>query len=493
MRKYVVAVMCTVSLLLIAGQAEAGRCSGFDPAIVVWCDDFDSYCVGGSEWTGYPTYSAGAWQPFPAACASGAAPDQAAFMTEWPPDGLDTGTEGDEGMVDEFNHSNQTKPFALRTSGYGATLSRHTHNFTDAIQYRGNVNGVIANGANGTDTNPLILDVFMNNNPGVEGGMEDNAMSYIELTWGDDRAPTDYIMRSCAPEQVGPYPIIMANWLYPQIADPKPPKPTTVHKAVAFGVVAALDKDPCDVETGRRPTVYHISFFDGLQWFDTRSNVPIAPTVGEWPNLGGLLHFRLEIKSTQMRFIYFDAGGSVNSHGYFTRHYAGPFDTVAIGVGKGCELDLDGNCMGPEKAIDYGKYTQGYGASYFDVPVLTGGVLEFVDMNGACCLPNATCSQMLMADCQAAGGNFAGSGVACDQIECCPNPPFDRDTDGDVDSTDFGLLQACITSGTSTPPPLTYECKCFDTDDNGAIDVTDIEHFAQCVSGPDVPATACMN
>ena len=487
MRRTVLGIVA-VGFALACGQAQAARCSGFDPATVVWCDDFDAYCLGGSEWAGYPAYSAGAWQPFPAACPDGSTPDPGPMMTAWPPDGLDTGSEGDEGAIDQFNHSNQTKPFAFRPVSHGATLSRHTHDFTDAIQYRGNVDSVIANGANGTDTDPLILDVFMNNDPSAATGTEDNAMSYIELTWGDDRAPTDYILRTCG--LTGPYPIIMANWLYPQIADPKPPKPTTVHKAVAFGVVAALDKDPCDLETGRRPTVYHISFFDGLQWFDTRANVPIPPTSGDWGNYGGLLHFRLEIKTSLMRFIYWNPNGTINSYGHFTRHYAGPFNTVALGVGKGCELDMDGNCTGPAKAIDYGKYTEGYGPSYFDVPVLTGGVLEFVDMNGACCLANATCSQMLMADCQAAGGAFAGSGVACDQIECCPNPPFDRDTDGDVDSADFGLLQACITSGTTTPPALTFECKCFDTDKDGDIDVTDIERFAQCGSGPDVPASA---
>ena len=492
--KHVLAILFAAGLLLTAGQTEAARCSGFDPATVIWCDDFDAYCVDGAEWTGYPTYSAGAWQPFAAACPSGAAPDQAAFWTEWPADDLATGNEGDESTIGELNSSNQTKPFAVRSTGHGGTTARHTHDFTDAITYRASVNAVTANGVNGTDANPLTFDVFMNFDA-ANVGWEANAMQYIELAWGDDRAPTDYMMMTCPDPYAarGPYPIIMQNWLYPQIASPKPPKPTTVHKAVAFGVLAALDANPCNLETGVRPTVYHISFFDGVQWFDLRSNVPIAPTTGDWGNAGGLVHFRLEIKSTQMRFIYWNANGTINSYGHFTRHYPGPFNTVAQGVGKGCELDLDGNCTGPENAFDWGTYEEGWQSSYIDVPVLTGGVLEFVDMNGACCLPNATCSQMLMADCQAAGGSFAGSSVACEQIECCPNPPFDRDTDGDVDSADFGLLQACITTGATTPTPLASECKCFDTDANGTIDVTDIERFAQCGSGPDVPANpACV-
>ena len=497
--------------LACCGQAQAARCSGVDPATVVWCDDFDSYCDGGSEWLGYPTFSGGAWQPFPEACPAGSNPDQEAFRSEWVQDDLGLPElEGDAHAIGQYAHSSQNLPFAVRFPGAGTTAARHTHDFSDAIQYRATVNGQPANGVNGTDANPLIFDLFLNFDPNAVG-KEANAMYYVELAWGDDRAPTDYVLKACTPGEnptervpaghpagsnLGPYPIINQQWLNSQIVVPHPPLKTDIRASLAFGALAAIDREPCNLETGWRPSNYHICLFDGLKWWDLRQSL-FTPGTGDFGVKGKLLHFRVEIKSTTMRFIYWGPNGAIDSYATIPRQYTGPFNTIGEGPGKGCELDPStGECVGPYKAFDWGvpEYNNdGWTNAYMDTPVLYGGVLEFVDMNGACCLPNATCSQMLHADCQAAGGAFAGAGVACEQIECCPNPPFDRDTDGDVDSADFGALQRCLTIGTSTPALLSSECKCFDTDSNGAIDVTDIERFAQCGSGPDVPSNpACV-
>ena len=498
---------------VLCGRADAARCSGYSPATVVYCDDFDSYCVGGTEWSGHPTYSGGVWA-FPDACPAGATLDNDALRANWP--ASNEGTQPHE--LSTYDQATQSLPFALMAGGGQISTVRRAHNFTDAIQYRSNLNGQVLNGVNGTDANPLIFDVYMNfahpNPPPNVYGNEDNAMYYVELTWGDDRADTDYVLKTCTPgehaddprtpgghpsKQLGPFPILVQQWLNnnPNFGPvvPHPPLKNTVHKSVALGIMAALDSDPCNLDTGWRPSVWHISFFDGLKWFDLRSNVfvPGGDFVNDVGNVGEsmLFHFRLEIKTTTMRFIYWNGNGTINSYATIPRLYTGPFNTIAEGPGMGCELDaVTGECKGPRKPFDFGLTNEGWKDAYMDAAVLTGGVLEFKDERGACCLPNATCSQMLQTECEAATGIFGGVGLPCEQIECCPNPPFDRDTDGDVDSADFGAFQRCLTIGSTTTGSLSLECKCFDVNKDGAVDVVnDLPLFGACASGPDVLAT----
>jgi hypothetical protein len=76
--------------------------------------------------------------------------------------------------------------------------------------------------------------------------------------------------------------------------------------------------------------------------------------------------------------------------------------------------------------------------------------------------------------------------VAIDDVQIigttsCPTPFADADEDGDIDSTDFALLQLCI--GDS---PLPDECRCFDTDTSGVIGAADVADFLDCATGPDV-------
>jgi hypothetical protein len=91
-----------------------------------------------------------------------------------------------------------------------------------------------------------------------------------------------------------------------------------------------------------------------------------------------------------------------------------------------------------------------------------------------------------------------GVGTACDQCpgttpgwpvdgKGCPKGiPGDMDSDGDVDQSDFGLLQVCF-SGSQTPQPV-ESCQQARLDGDSDVDAIDLSMFLGCLSGPGVPA-----
>jgi len=68
------------------------------------------------------------------------------------------------------------------------------------------------------------------------------------------------------------------------------------------------------------------------------------------------------------------------------------------------------------------------------------------------------------------------------QSSATPLSPADLDRDDDVDQTDFGRFQACL-SGTGALPPE----GCEDTDLDGDLDVDglDVQLFVNCLAGAD--------
>jgi hypothetical protein len=90
-----------------------------------------------------------------------------------------------------------------------------------------------------------------------------------------------------------------------------------------------------------------------------------------------------------------------------------------------------------------------------------------------------------------------GAGDACDDCpdtlpgvgvdeRGCPSPiPGDLDRDGDVDLTDFGLLQLCF-SGPGVSPGAECDSSLLDGDND--VDQGDLVIFLGCLSGPNVPA-----
>jgi hypothetical protein len=71
-------------------------------------------------------------------------------------------------------------------------------------------------------------------------------------------------------------------------------------------------------------------------------------------------------------------------------------------------------------------------------------------------------------------------------VVACNDPFADADGDGDVDQSDFGRLQQCLSF---TPSPATG-CGCFDHTGDGRIDTEDLPYFTACMvtSGAGVPA-----
>jgi len=79
--------------------------------------------------------------------------------------------------------------------------------------------------------------------------------------------------------------------------------------------------------------------------------------------------------------------------------------------------------------------------------------------------------------CDACPDTFAGFPV--DANGCPPHVPMDFDSDGDVDLSDFGVLQRCLSS---TNP----ECASAEFTGNNIIDSAEVAMFMRCLSGPNV-------
>jgi len=70
----------------------------------------------------------------------------------------------------------------------------------------------------------------------------------------------------------------------------------------------------------------------------------------------------------------------------------------------------------------------------------------------------------------------------------CGDPFADADKDGDVDQTDFGMLQACLGQIGVVPAA----CERFDVNQDSFINRVDIEMLIACLSGPEtVPDPDC--
>ena len=76
----------------------------------------------------------------------------------------------------------------------------------------------------------------------------------------------------------------------------------------------------------------------------------------------------------------------------------------------------------------------------------------------------------------------------------CGVPFADTDSDGDVDQSDFGVMQQCMGLTSDVPVSFTnIPCACFDCDHNQIVDQEDVSEFKKCASGPDVPYSLDCN
>jgi hypothetical protein len=125
----------------------------------------------------------------------------------------------------------------------------------------------------------------------------------------------------------------------------------------------------------------------------------------------------------------------------------------------------------------------GAGTLAFDDIYFHGGAP--ITEEGACCHPDASCSNLLPEQCD---GVWHGRSTSCETLTegCCPKIYGDTDNDSDLDVADFALLQRCLTSGGDV---MNAACRCLDFNANDAIDSLEIEHFISCATGPSVPGT----
>lgn len=311
---------------------------------------------------------------------------------------------------------------------------------------------------------------------------------YIELTDGVDRAPLDITLVDCG--------------------DGNLPRPTaaltdgTYHNAIAFGMVAVLDQNPCDIDP-RGPASPHVPFayvpaiYDGLNWIPmdrehitpgltsttpSKTSLSQAPrssnylTVGLPPDLVAATSdpssqkrytwIRLEVWTDYIRAYWYSKNVEVVYVATVPRHYKGAFRALHIG-----------NKAGIEAPYPY----------YFDSLSIVGGLsVNSMEPYAACCT-QAGCIDVEGFD-ACSGGTMTKWRTCSDPAtpKCCPVPWADTDWDGDVDMDDFAALQRCLTIGGGA---VTSQCACLDRNGDNVISTAEINKFITCGTGAGVLAT----
>lgn len=348
----------------------------------------------------------------------------------------------------------------------------------------------------GTDANVLsVYWVHDVSGLGAGSGIWDGAHEanfYIELTDGVDRAPLNITNVSCGDGNVTRPVAALTDG--------------TSHKAIAFGMVAVLDQNPCDTDSRVPgspgvPVADVPALYDGHDWIPidldhVPAGVPTTPptttalarailsgnigipTNSALPTLAAgdslspsgdnpwatkrFLTIRFDLFTDYVRIVWYSKQANRLYVASVPRQYKGGFKALYMG----------------NKACAQQSYT-----FYSDSLNLNGGLLATtVDPYGACCAP-AGCSDVLSpAACPV--GVFS-PWKACSEILCCPNPRADADRDGDVDIDDFAAFQRCYTG--IGGGPATGQCRCFDFVSGSGINQDDFNAFVPCKTGSGVP------
>ncbi len=86
----------------------------------------------------------------------------------------------------------------------------------------------------------------------------------------------------------------------------------------------------------------------------------------------------------------------------------------------------------------------------------------------------------------------AGNSPYVIEVNVTVTVPGDFDQDGDVDQSDFGHLQACLTG--STANQTLPECQNTKLDSDDDVDLQDVAALLKCYRGPDLPPVEnCWN
>lgn len=353
----------------------------------------------------------------------------------------------------------------------------------------------------GTDEAPLSV-YLLYDFPAMGGqdfGMSEAAHqvnTYVELADGTDRAPLSVTYVDCGD----------GNLPRPQAARTD----GSNHNAIAFGMVAVLDQNPCDTDPrgGGSPGVpfaYVPAVYDGRDWIPMDlahipAGVPTDPPSGaslaQGPYSGFLArdaslstglypatidpwttkrfcHTRIDVWTHCVRVTWASKQLGVLWIATVPRRYHGVFQSLYLG---------NRACVQPAYPL------------YLDTLQLNGGLFTTsLEPYGACCNHDTgVCiSTGTVQECDGLGGEFHLFRM-CGDIDCYRNPPIpfaDADRDHDVDQSDFATFQACFTG--ESGGILNPDCGLFDRDDGGVgdgdIDRDDLLAFEDCATGPGVP------
>ncbi len=500
----------------------------------IFCDDWDTYCTGG----GYPGD--------PKCVASDKAGGNPLMREVWYWTSTNEATAGACGTLFTLEDDQAlifSPPHGVRYPSkieLGQQTVRDWElspdpgqpgQILDLHRLIGDVFGAQYAAVAGTDAAPLVMEFYAASNLGKLFW----SSGYMELAFGDEtytnRANTEYVMGPncatyCSPAiNQGPFPIICAQgnpaMPLPSGCPPVGVTPPPVHQAIAIGALAVMDPDPCHCGVqAHGPINYHLNLYDGRVWWNLRKDNPLASTgavtlidgtpvptppsdiaeaAGDFgvssPGSGKSVNFvRITVKTNTIDvFLLARLKSGIDSQFYHVtsemlnipRAYTGPFDRLRGGVGPGCVLASNTSWDTCNGGTDRSCIStpQGYFVDFDDF-VLYGGTGYSV--NGACCLPDASCiDDQTQSACEALTGQWQGQSSTCNTLTCCPYPFADGGHDGDVDQDDFGLFQACWTGQAGGVPA---GCECFNRNGDGAIDINDFIEFSKCYTGANVPA-----
>lgn len=335
---------------------------------------------------------------------------------------------------------------------------------------------------------------------------------YVELTDGTDRAPLDITMVPCGDGGIDRPKAALTDG--------------SNHNALAFGMVAVLDQDPCDTDpripgSPGVPVAHVPAVYDGNTWIPM-DMVHIPPGVVTAPPTGTALSHNQDAWSPPdttgcgdtthpnpcpswpgyLQAGFFPANippvaATVDPWGKRRFNWARidvwtDYITVWWGVKQ---IDtvwaatLPRQYKGAFKTLYFGNKAglQNAYPTYLDTLALNGGILTpyLEPGQGACCLNNGSCADVGPEQC---GPGRYSPWKKCGDTSlprCCPIPWADSDGDSDVDMDDYGKFQACFT-GSNQPVPA--GCECLDKAKTvPGIDLDDFAAFLSCVTGPSVP------
>lgn len=335
----------------------------------------------------------------------------------------------------------------------------------------------------GTDTDPLIVAWTFDfptlgggSNLVIEAAHQSNL--YVELTDGIDRAPLNITNVNCGDG---------AGFTRPKAALTD----GTPHKAIAVGMIAVLDQDPCDTDargpnSPAVPYAYVPAIYDGLNWIPmSLANFPgmqSSPQLNG-PNLNssalpaGLVPATSDPGSNK-RFANVRIDVLANTIRVFWHSKQWVPETTWM-------VELPRVYQGAFKALHFGANNcvpSAYNV-FNDSMRLTGGLfVSSVDPFGSCCASSGCTSVASAAACT--GGGIFTAWKSCSEVKCCPKPWADLDHDSDVDVDDFGIFQRCFTGAVG---PIPAGCDCVNPIADSLIDTSDFDEFKKCGTGPTIP------